>query len=229
MEDLKFQINLSSLDKSSLLQLDVIFKKIEEKLAIDGLALVMNMLCVEIINYIFFAGMRQDFIVKNGYDLEVEESYKKGLIAFEKRYPPEKGKEIQNYLEALKVMVEIALDLDQRRLLIKIKNRAKLLPNEEKELRKRLALAMSEDNITKFVETLNVSVPGKSERLEQGKNKERDNQFTLALRNIISSIRSIGFDAKHFRVYKEKNTSFTITRWELPLHEDYIPIRDRQN
>lgn len=208
MEPTRKTLSLTLLDNFVREKLESISRELETSLRMDGLSHAIHFVLMELVGNAVKANLKRVFFKRNGFDLDDPESYARGVRAFMKDYNALDEAQYQSALEELEFNVNVHVDLNEDRLLIHVDNRALLLAEEERRIRRQLAGSMNVKNIVEF-------------SLEYGDDTEGRG---LGLAMIVLLIRDLGFNPDLFRVYQDGLR--TIARLEFPLSADYTPVRD---
>ncbi len=206
----KKSISLQMIDDDVEEELRTALFELEDMLHIEGIALTLFNVVMELVNNAVKANLKRVFFEKNGYSLTDPEGYAEGLAAFTRNYTQTQTEEYRLALRDLKLTVSIDMDLDLERLLIHVENNARLLREEEKRIRTKLANAMEGiKDIMDFYLHFGDETEGKG----------------LGLAMVVLLIKDLGFDPRNFRVYHTDNG--TVARLEFPLSSNYVTMRDR--
>lgn len=190
-------------------ELDGALRDFEQRLKIEGLAVTLFNVVMELVSNAVKANLKRVFFERHGYDATVTESYRKGIEHFASQYRNTNTAEYQRALDELELQVSIDMDLDAERLMIHVRNNTLLMAEEERRIRTKLANAMGVKDIMNFYIEFGDETEGKG----------------LGLAMVILLIKDLGFDPALFRVFHDGNK--TIARLEFPLSADYVAIRDR--
>ncbi len=222
---LKKEYEFEILDENFKDELHNFFKQLEEELQKPNLGDLVFQIVYELINNAIKSNLKRIFFIKNNYSLENTEEYTKGLEEFKKYYQLLfKNQNLHNHkdltkkeewIEALKdlgLKVHLTIDIDTKRILIYVINNTRILPEEEKRLRKSLSIAMHSKDLIDFM-------------IHYGPISEEGEGLGLPL--VVFLIKEAGFKPEYFRVFKDDQN--TIARIEFPLSSDYVAIRDRKN
>lgn len=222
---LKKEYEFEILDDNFKDELRTFFKQLEEELQKPNFGDFVFQIIYELINNAIKSNLKRIFFIKNNYSFENTEEYSKGLEEFKKYYQHLfKNQNLHNHrdltkkeewIEALKdlgLKVHLIVDIDTKRILIYVINNTRMLPEEEKRLRKSLSIAMHSKDLIDFM-------------IHYGQINEEGEGLGLPL--VVLLIKEAGFKPEYFRVFKDDQN--TIARIEFPLSSEYIPIRDRKN
>ena len=219
---LKKEYEFEILDENFKDELRIFFKQLEEELQKPNLGDFVFQIVYELINNAIKSNLKRIFFIKNNYSFQNTEEYTKGLEEFKKFYQhlfknqnSYNHKDLlknEEWIEALRdlgLRVHLTIDIDTKRILIYVINNTRILPEEEKRLRKSLSIAMQSKDLIDFM-------------IHYGQISEEGEGLGLPL--VVLLIKEAGFKPEYFRVFKDDQN--TIARIEFPLSSDYIPIRE---
>jgi len=222
---LKKEYEFEILDDNFKDELRTFFKQLEEELQKPNFGDFVFQIIYELINNAIKSNLKRIFFIKNNYSFENTEEYSKGLEEFKKYYQHLfKNQNLHNHRDLIKkeewieelkdlgLKVHLTVDIDTKRILIYVINNTRILPEEEKRLRKSLSIAMHSKDLIDFM-------------IHYGQINEEGEGLGLPL--VVLLIKEAGFKPEYFRVFKDDQN--TIARIEFPLSSEYIPIRDRKN
>jgi len=222
---LKKEYEFEILDDNFKDELRTFFKQLEEELQKPNFGDFVFQIIYELINNSIKSNLKRIFFIKNNYSFENTEEYSKGLEEFKKYYQHLfKNQNLHNHRDLIKkeewieelkdlgLKVHLTVDIDTKRILIYVINNTRILPEEEKRLRKSLSIAMHSKDLIDFM-------------IHYGQINEEGEGLGLPL--VVLLIKEAGFKPEYFRVFKDDQN--TIARIEFPLSSEYIPIRDRKN
>ena len=166
-------------------------------------------LLIELIDNAVKANIKRVFFRNSGYSLNDPEGYQEGMKDFIKNYSSiSSNSDYWRLLEEQDLSIDVDIHLNPERLLIFVENNVCLLQKEEEMIRRKMEQAMSVKNIVEFT--------------SQFKNDAEIKGLGLAM--VVLLLKNMGFNPNFFRVYVHEEK--TIARLELPLEENYNPIRN---
>ena len=205
-------LNLYLLDNKKQEQLEKILQELEDSLGLNSIGGVLYTLLSELIDNAVRANLKRVFFSNEGYNLEDEASYERGLKIFKSHYKEiYRNPDYQKALEEQNLSIKVDVNLEPERLLIFIENPSILLDQEEERIREKLALAMQTGNLYEY------------STLYEDETEGRGLGFAI----VVVLIKHLGFNPDNFRIFIENN--HTIARLEFPLSKNYVPIRERGN
>ncbi len=167
----------------------------------DGLEIVI----AELVNNAVKAELKRIFFAKKGFSFDDPQSYQKGLEAFHCNYAYLNFMYYEDAMSGLHLRIDVDIDMEESRILLYVRNDKNMPYPEERSLRRKLKRAM--DLLPNDLVDLYVYYGD-----ETGENG-------LGLTLVVDTIRRMGFDPEHLRVYNEGKC--TVARLELPLGSKY--------
>lgn len=186
--------------------LESILKKTEHEKYIHSLYTILKELVINGCK----ANQKRIFFEENGFDINNEESYKKGMEEFKKNFSEEMSIEYGKKAKQKGLYVIIDFEFNNDGLRIEVVNNSTIAPQEEKIMREKLKRSMGYNDLAEFY--MDQAMMGEAEGAGLG----------LAL--VIILLKGEGIDPNFFRIIIDKDK--TIARLEIPFNENFVSKRN---
>lgn len=156
------------------------------------------------------ANLKRILFKESQYDVSDPSQYEKGMGLFKEELNEQNLVEYETKFKKENYPVDITFVHDKNRILLKVKNRFTMYPQEEERVRIKAAKAMEYEDLIQFY-------------MEQGDNTEGAG---MGITLITILLRQAGIDPHCFSIFSNHYNE-TVARVEIPLNPDYIPKRVR--
>lgn len=158
------------------------------------------------------ANIKRLFLENEGFDLEDEESYHKGLATFKDRISEDFLMKLGAMARDYGLWVKIYFQYDQSGIKIFVKNNLALTRLDERRIRDKLSRAMQYDDIAQFYM----------------ENADESEGAGMGIALIIILLKAENMDPNLFRVYTTPD-NMTIARLEIPFSTEFVSSREAAN
>lgn len=174
------------------------------------LAATLEIILKELATNAAKANFKKIFFAENQLRIDDPEHYEQGVLRFRESFSEEIFVEYRKKAQAAELLVLITVDYDSDRVILEIRNNVPMTPEEEKRAREKLRLAMSYEDMGKFIMD----------------NADETEGAGLGIMLCLTTMRSSSIDPRLLSISTDFRTH-TLARVEVPLHEGYIPSRAR--
>ncbi len=156
------------------------------------------------------ANFKKVFFLENRLNIDNPTDYEEGMTLFRDSMSETMFLDYGRKAREANLSVLISLDYDDDRVVVEVRNNVPMSPDEEKRAREKLRVAMGSNDLTQlFVDNIDES---------EGAG--------LGLMLCLTTLRSSAIDPRMLSIATDFEKE-TIARVEIPLHENYIPMRMR--
>lgn len=181
-----------------------------QKLGRPELGYTIEIIAKELINNAARANFKKIFFAEHGLKLDDPEHYEQGIRQFRETFSEEMFLEYSRKAQQAQLLVLTSFDYDEDRVILEIRNNVPMTREEERRAREKLRLAMAYDDMGQFI-------------LD---NTDETEGAGLGIMLCLTTLRSSAIDPRLFSIATDFRTH-TVARVELPLHENYVPLRKR--